>query len=371
MKSFIPYSLIAAALACGFASAQTPTTAYTTPVGYTSVTIDKNADTRVGLPFRQPTVAAAALTETPTANVLTVAGAAFGTYGGTHYVKFTSGLSNGKIYAITTNDATTITIDLNGDTLAAVSTDTFSVSKFWTLKELFDPALSTSDPLTTGNAIVASTGTTVPARRTTLMTPQNGGVGSNLVSQWTYYIAPIAPTLPVPGPLAPHWVRTTSNSTNYDDQQLWPDLSFIIRHPASVTSSTVYVNTGEVDMGTSIITLETKVGATSDNAVALTRPVDVTLSQLNLGGTSAFVSSAGTTVPVRRDLLMVYFGGTPSQNKVSTATYYYDGNASMWRKTTSSTYNANSDVIPAGVGFMIRKYAGTGATSFWTNTPSY
>lgn len=363
MKRSISYLFLAAASLCGLASAQT--TAYTTPVGYNSITIDANADTRVGLPFRQPTVAAAASTDI-TGNVITVAGASFGTYAATHYVKFTSGAAEGKFYAITANTSSTITIDLNGDTQNLPTTgNTFSVNKFWTLKELFDPAAAGATAATTANAIVASATTSLGNRRTQVMVPYNGGTGTNLSSQWIFYVTSIG------SPLTPHWLRTTSTTQIFDDWQLWPDQSFIIRHPASVTGSTTYVCTGEVDMGKSVITLESRVGALSDNHVSLTRPVDTTLNQLNLAGTPAFVSSATTSLGNRRDTLLVYYGGTPGQNKSSTTIYYYDASGSKWRKTSSTTYDAGSDIIPAGAGFMVRKYNSDGSTSFWTNTPNY
>jgi uncharacterized protein (TIGR02597 family) len=360
MKSFIPYSLIAAALSCGFASAQTPTTAYTTPVGYTSVTCLNASDTRVGTPLKAPTVAAAALTATPT-NVLTVAGAAFGTYAGNHYVKFTSGAAIGKVYAITANDATTITIDLAGDTQLAVSGDTFSVTAFWTLATLFDPALSTNDPLTTGNAIVSSAGATAATRRTEILLPDTVTAGINLASSASYYIN------------AGIWKKAGSGATNFNAQQLWPDTSFIIRHPATVTSPTSYVCTGEVDMKSIVIPLATRVGGATekqDNAQALNRPVNVTLNQLNLGGTSAFVSSTGATAATRRDELLVYDNATAAINKSSSATYYFRG--AIWQKAGGGVTDVGNDVIPAGAGILIRKYGTAGGeTAFWLNTPTY
>ena len=47
------YSILAAALACGMA--QGAATAYTTPVGYVSLTIPASADSTVGQPLHRPT----------------------------------------------------------------------------------------------------------------------------------------------------------------------------------------------------------------------------------------------------------------------------------------------------------------------------
>jgi len=360
MKQFIPYSLIAAVLACGLASAQT--TAYTTPVGYVSITCTRGpagSDTRVGLPLRQPTVAAAALTATPSSNILTVSTAAFGAYANTHYVKFTSGPADGKIYAITANDATTITINLNGDILTAVNTNTFSVSKYWTLGELFDPALITGDPLTTGNAIVGSA--SALARKTEVLLPNHVTAGINLAPSSTFYVTPA---------VGGTWRNANGDGLNYNAQILLPDSYFIIRNRSTVTSPTTYVCTGEVDMGNVVIPLNTRAGGTNqkqDVAVALTRPVDVTLDGLGLGGTAAFMSSASALAV--RDVLYVFSNTTIGQNKASSASYFYSGG--MWVKS-GQTGNWGSDIIPAGSGIVIRKYGTTlGATDFWKNTSTY
>ena len=353
---------------CGLASAQT--TAYTTPVGYTSITCPANTDTRVGLPFRQPTVAAAALSAPPSGNVLTVASAAFGTYANTHYVKFTgTGLDSGKIFPITANSATTITIDLNGDTLSAVSGDTFSVTKFWTLSEIFDPTVCKADN-TTGNAIVLST---AAAHKTEVLLPDLVTNGVNLATAGTYYVALTSGVNQWRGPIVP----VTNPSGIYNNLQLWPGTSFIIRNRVTVTFPTTYVCTGEVDMGNEVIHLRALAGLTNkqDTLVALTRPVDVTLDQLALGGTSAFMSTIIASTP--KDALLMYDSTASGQNKATVATYYYYAPAAgspRWIKAGAGNTNdvGATTIIPAGTGFLIRKVGVASATTlFWKNTPSY
>ena len=376
MKRSISYLFLAAASLCGLASAQT--TAYTTPVGYTTVTctagptgsvnpLERNgSDTRVGLPFRQPTVAAAALTETPSSNVLTVTGASFGTdtYKNTHYVKFTSGPASGKVYAITGNTPTTITIDLSGDTMTAISGNTFMVTKFWTLGELFPPASCTSSAATTGTAVVSSTSAVL--RNTDILLPNTtgtgAGVGINLSSIATYFVFNGA------------WRKlSTDLAVSWDVQQLWPDESFLIRHSPRVAASTVYVCTGEVDTGSVVIPLITRNGGVNekqDIPVGLTRPIDVTLDGLHLGGTSAFVTSANMVGSNAKDALLVYNNSTIGQNKSSSGTYYYV--VDKWLKFGGDGTNQGATVIPAGSAILIRKFGTAGGiTSFWSNTPTY
>ena len=70
MKTSISYSLIAAAMACGFANAQT--TAYTTPVGYETLAVAAGVNF-LGVRLQQPVVAAGTVSSI-TATTLTVSG---------------------------------------------------------------------------------------------------------------------------------------------------------------------------------------------------------------------------------------------------------------------------------------------------------
>jgi uncharacterized protein (TIGR02597 family) len=101
----------------------------------------------------------------------------------------------------------------------------------------------------------------------------------------------------------------------------------------------------------------------------LPRPVDTTLNNLNLGGTAAFVTSTSTLAAGRRDQLLVFSNASVGQNKAPATTYYYNGG--IWKKNGAGNTDFGTDIIPAGVGFIIRKYTGTGATANWDNTPAY
>ena len=370
MKTYLPYSLILAAAASGMASGAE--TAYTTPVGYVTQTCLANSDTIVGVPLRLPTVAAAALSSNPSVGatnaVLTVTGATFGAFSGTHYVKFTSGPSAGSMFVITSNDATTITIDRNGATLGAVSGNSFSVTKFWTLAQLFDPSVSTNDPTTTGNAIVLSNTASGGNRRTEVLFADTITAGVNLSASSSYYI------LKGTSPALNTW-RQQGGSTDAGGLQLWPDDYFTIRNPATVTSSTKLTVSGEVDTGNVVIPLFTRVGGATekrDNSKLIMRPVDVTLAGLNLAQTAAFVSSSSASGGNRRDELIVFDNSTAAFNKSAFKTYYFlGGTTNQWRLQGGST-NAGTDVIPAGSGFIVRKYGTVGGeTSLWNNTPTY
>jgi uncharacterized protein (TIGR02597 family) len=349
-------------MAAGVAVAQ-PTTATTTPVGYTSVACLPDSDTVVGLPLRISPSAAGALSSAPTVAggqaTLTVAGATFGPFGGTHYVKFKSGASEGKFFAVVSNTDTQLVVDLNGAVVTAAAADTIEVLKFWTLAELFNPGTSTSDATTTPNAIVASVSTAPAGRRTEVVIPDLAGVGSNLAPNKNFYVH------------AGIWKQVGQGATSFNDYQLWPDTHFIIRNPSAVTAATKYVTTGQVDTHKIVFDLASNASVPQDNYIALTRPVDITLNQLNLGGSSAFVSSTSSSPAGRRDEVLVYNNSVPGLNKSPSANYYYLNGA--WRKVGSAaTLDVGGDIIPAGSGIIVRKFqVAGGATATWTNSPSY
>ncbi|KAB2637827.1 MAG: TIGR02597 family protein [Verrucomicrobia bacterium] len=353
----LTYALILAAAASGLASAQT---AYTTPVGYVTQTILQNSDTYVGLPLHQA-VAYADAASAVTGSVVTITSATPLTasqFAGTYYLKFTSGTALGMWFPVTANTTTTITLNLNGATLSAAAPDTFEVIPFWTLKTLFDPTVSTTDPTTTANAIVASTSTLAGGRRTQLLVPDLVTAGTNLSAASVYYAH------------SGLWKQPGQGNTDFGNTQLWPDTYFILRHPSTVTSNTAYTISGSVDMAAFNVNLATQAATAQDVAVALPRPVDVTLNQLNLGGTTAFMNSTSTLAGGRRDQLLVFDNTVTAQNKSSAAIYYY--HAGLWKQPGQGNTDFGTNTIKAGTGFIIRKYqSGTGATSLWNHTSPY
>jgi uncharacterized protein (TIGR02597 family) len=366
MKTYLSYSFILAAAACSLATGQT---AYTTPVGYVSQTCLPASDTIVGIPIKVATAGAGALSAAPNTSatpgfaIISLSGSpgfTVNSFQNTYYAKFTSGISNGKFYVITANSSSGLTLDLNGDTLAASTGDTVIITKLWTLGELFVPSASTTLAATTGNAIVASTSGIPAGRRTEVLLPDTTTAGINLASSGTFFIYNGA------------WRKVGQPITNsYDTIQLWPDNDFIIRHPSTVTAATTYTASGEVDSTNFVVALTTRAASKQDNFIGLPRPIDVSLNGLALGGTSAFLTSASGIPSGRRDELLVFNNSVASKNKAPSATYFYYNGA--WRKSGSVvTTDFGTSLITSGSGFIIRKYQVTGGpTQFWNNTPSY
>jgi len=357
--------VITALASCGFATAAP---VFTDPVGYVSITCPPKSDTIVGLPLRATSAYIGSLNANPTlasgSATLTLSGSPALTtneFAGAYYVKFkdttpTAAAGDGQWFSITANTANTITVDLNGGAIAAVSGARLEVFKFWTLAELFPPAECTTSPTTTGNAIVATTSTL--SRKTQVLMPDFTTTGINIAPSSIYYVYNKA------------WRKAGQSVANdFGAIQFWPDAYFIIRNPSNVPSATTYTVSGEVELGSFIVPLSTQASIQQDNFIGIPRAVDVTLNQLGLGGTSAFVTTTSTLS--RKDTLLTFNNSATGTNKSASAIYYYYNGA--WRKSGSPVAtNFGSDVIPAGSGFVIRKYqSGNGLTRFWGNVSTY
>lgn len=333
------------------------------PFGFNKVTCLANSDTIVGVPLRKEGSQSSKLASAPLINgdaaTLTLTATNLTPDALTkHYVKFNSGTKDGCFYDITGNTANTVTINLNGDNLTGATTgDAVVIAEYWTLDSLFPPALATTDPTTTGHAIVASTSRFASGRLTEVLLPDLVGVGTNIAPIQTFFIYNGA------------WRKQGQAITSdFGSSILYADTYFIVRHPAAVTSSTTFRCLGEVELGNISIPLSTNAAAYQDNFIALPRPVAVTLDSLALVP-EAFVASTSRFASGRKDELLVFNNIVNAFNKAPDVTYYYFNGA--WRKHGQDyTVDFGLDTIPAGVGFLIRK-APNASTIFWKNPPNY
>lgn len=348
----------------------------TGPFGFNTLVCPANSDTIVGVPLRPNGSRQATLGAAPAVNgdaaTLSIAGTPAYAVNGfvpTWYVKFSSGSKNGRFYTITANDASTLTIKLDGDDLAGVlAGDNILIAQYWTLDSLFPPAGATTawtgtapDAVPNGHAIVASTSTLAGGRRTEILLSDTMGAGTNLTSPAKYYIH------------GGMWKLNNGGGTNRGPTTiLYPDTYFRIRHPVAVTLPTKYRAQGEVEMGSFTIPLSTLATGQGkqDNYVCIPRPVDKTLDGLNLRQSGAFVASTSTLAGGRRDELLVFDNTTALINKSASATYYVHNG--IWKLNNGGSSDRGSVVIPAGAGFIVRKYeTATGASVFWSNTAGY
>lgn len=342
-----------------------------TPVGVVKIPCLQNSDTIVGLPTRQNAAFEGSISAAPDTTtisgsaILTLAGSPGLTtnqFAGDYYVKFknssTPAIGDGQWFTVTANGSATITVNLNGGSIDAVSGADLEVLKFWTLDELFPPSECTTDASTTGNAIAASSSTNSTDRQTELLYPDLISNGINLAASATYFVHDGT------------WKKDGGGDTDFGGTQLWPDVYFTIRNGSNVSAATTYVCIGEVELGDFDLPLSTQTSGRQDNFIGIPRPLNITFDELNLGGSSAFVTSTSDQPTGRKDQILVFDNTQAALNKSSSETYFYYSGA--WRKVSNTSVDSGGDIIPKGAGFIIRKAPTVdGATHIWKNTPSY
>jgi len=137
MKSLLSYSLLAATMAVGVASAQN--TATTKPVGYVTETLKAGQFNLVGLTVQQPQTSAGALTAVAAGGVSdsTANFTSTLTAGQTYVLKITSGTAAGTIQEVTSWSATQLNTTVNLSTVGVVTGDKYQIRKAATLSDVF------------------------------------------------------------------------------------------------------------------------------------------------------------------------------------------------------------------------------------------
>ncbi len=333
---------------------QAQTTATTDPVGFMTIDLPVGSDTIVAAPLSKAPVFQGAVTSL-NGFVVTVTGATFGDLTTSpHYVQATTGSQAGMIFDVASNTTDTITLVDNGVTPAGLSAGaTFKVIPYWTLGSLFP---STDQ----GVSFTPSTGTLIPQRRTQLLFPNVTGTGINRAPSTGYFF--VTNTF---------WRSTASGSVNADATPILPDSYFIVRNPTNAASGLKLTVAGSVNTGPMAVQLDRLGTAPNDNYVSLGRAMDITLNNLGLITSGAFTPSTGTAIPQRRDQLLIFNNAATGFNKAPSTSYYYVTNSgtNSWLSTATGTNDVGTNVIPAAVGYVIRKAANVDTNSqFWTNT---
>ncbi len=346
----LPYLLFGALVLAGNAFGQT--TATTTPVGFITNTCKSGSDTYISPGLNQAVAFSSSVLTLPATNQIQVTGAPAWTanqFAGAYFVKFTSGAKAGAYFVITSNTSDTLTVNLSADSITtALASDTVQIFPFWTLSSLFPIGNS---------AITQSLGTSGLQRRTQVLFPDITNAGTNLAATGIYYQTSTG------------WKDALNNNAVADNIVIPPDSYIIIRNRAA-DADTTFTAVGLVDLTPLVSELVTTSTAAQDNSIALNRPVDVALKNLNLISSNGFVASNGTGGLARRDLILTFDNTIADTNKPANHIYYYDSTSpGNWKDALDSNRISDDDVIKAGTGFIIRKYrTGNGATAFWTNT---
>jgi len=338
MKRFIPYSLIAAALACGLASAQT--TAYTTPVGYTSQTLTANSYSLLGLNVLTPTLVQGTITSVAFAGtapndttVVTVTGGNFTSVlpaGRTCIFESLSAPQAGTVQDFTTWNATTLTLP---GTLTGL-TGSYRVRVAPTLEEVFGLGTVAADSVLIGASLGATNADKV-------------WIPDGLGGYTKYYIKTNSP---VPGP------GNTRQYYNAVTNVYSPNVPLVYVDGVLVekkgTANTLVIS-GEVKT-----TGSNTVVVLGFNPIGVTPPVGLTLFT---SGLQADIASAGLG-PTNADIVWIPTGpGTYNKYWVKT------GAGAGWHTTVTGTTDAGVAVdVPMTPGIFIQRKSAVGTPKLIT-----
>jgi uncharacterized protein (TIGR02597 family) len=347
-------------------------TATTDPVGFITVNAAGNSDSYTFIPFkRTPEYAGAVLTPNGVAgSVITIAGTpnftanqfvyVAGTQPKKYYVLLTSGPKVGMFYTITANGTNTLTLDPAGDDISGVSGATLNVIPYDTLGSIFPG----------GQGVNGSSTHSVGARQTEILIPDNSTPGIDLASAKSYYY--YTGTAGV----GPGWRLAGAIGALANDEILYPDTPFIVRHNVATGTSVTFM--GTVHMGTLTTPVGTiSAGVDQDVPVSLPIAANLTLAQTKLFESGAFAGSANHSVGSRQDQLLIWDNTIAGKDKAADRSYYYytgtAGNGPGWRLAGDiGTVRNNEVVFTSATGIAIRKKAtGTSAGAIWSVKPPY
>ena len=358
----LTYSLILAAAASGLAFGAPPTTAYTTPVGYVTLTVPANSDTTIAPPLERATVYAAASTS--------IAGDVIGATGLTDsafttpacYLQVTSGALAGNRYTISANTATSITVSVPSgtlETLGFASGNQYKVVPFWTLNTLFPSG--------------AGLGTTndVGAPSSYVMFSDNAGTGVNRSSAKLYFYCTGDTANLQP---AGWYDNDDAYGLSVGDPVLDLGRMYTIRNIDVATNVTV---SGTVPDAAPKISVAVTTDF-NDNYLTSPFPVDVSLEDSGLQSAMQGTSDVGTIIEV----LFVFDDTAPGINKSASKVYFYcTGDTANLQPAgwydNDDAYGpaldpATNKIIKAGRCFVIRKAAyGSAGKIPWTTALPY
>lgn len=315
----LSYSILAAALACGLASAQT--TAYTTPVGYVSLgntaadNLPNDTDILVSIPLVQPTEWAGVVASV-SGQTITMQGTPGWTEdqwvpvsGVPYVITGSSGDANGLTALIFSNDAGSLDVDPTSDISSLVATDTVVIRKATTLSNML-----AGNTLPSGLEIQLQTGLDV-------------GINLAFGRVYTYFGT---------------WFD--SSFGNAENVVIYPGESFLIRNTTGSSVPSLVVS-GTVPTENARMSIVGQSGTQQDNPIGYTSPVGETLAEAGL------VGAVG-------DELLIYDNTELGINKASSAVYTSFGTASWF----DGSFNDVKDTltIGGGVGFKYRRIADVG-----------
>lgn len=330
----------------------------TDPVGSITISCLANSDTYVGIPFTRPAEFNGTINTISSnpANTLTVNGVpgwlpnqfvyAAGSQSKHYYVLLGDGgipyAKEGHVFAVTSNGSNTLTVDSTTEDLSGVTADTrLTIIPYWTPAAIF--------PASDAGVSFTATGSP-PTYQTLLRIPNYSAPGINQPYAAEYYFNNGAWRLVADG---------LNNPPDRGDDRLLPNGYFVVRN-ANGAPSRALRSLGSVLMKRIALRLLAAPASKQDNAVAMIRPVGVSLDATGLAPIdNSFLQN---------DQLLLFNNRQAQFNKRPYRTYTYNDG---WRLGSDAVTDHGKDVIPAGSAMILRKAASPASSVFWINPPTY
>jgi len=352
-KLLIPFGVALCLHSPSLALAQTSLT--TDPVGFTTTSCLAQSDTFVSMPFTRPSEFTGTV-QSAGGNMLTINGTpgwtnnqfvyAAGLQPKHYYVLIGNGGATnpkeGHFYQITGNGSNTLSLDTTFDNLTGIVASTqVTIIPYWTVATIF-PA---------SDAGISFTPTSSPPTYQTLLRfPSYSTPGINQPYAAEYYFNNGAWRLVSDG---------FNNPPDHGDDPLLPAGYFVVRN-ANTAPTLPLRALGSVLMKKVAVPLFTSHTGKQDNAVAMIRPVDISLDATGLAPIdNSFVQN---------DQLLLFNNARRQLDKHAYRVYTYNDG---WRLASDPAVDHGKDVIPAGSAMIVRKAVSLDSPVFWTNSPTY
>lgn len=326
-----------------------PQVVYSSIVGAVSLTVPASSDLYLTPSFSNSAVFRGEITSASTESV-GFSGVDFGlgAYASGYFLLVEEGTLAGRMFEITANTATTLTLVDDDSELAAAATFVASVIPALTLGEMFPGGLGGKVEINPGNPDLI------------LFSNDNTAGVEGFAPEAFYYYGDIGGT--------PGWRKVGSPlDQSHDDDALTLGEGFVVRNNSGADIS--FFLFGEVLTSSVRVPIYSKASGSTDNLVGAPRPLSIALSELGLsdGGVVEQTTDANEV----KDTVRVFLNAGSGTNKAPDAEYCYytDG----WRKVVAGAVVLgegpfDADLVPASAAIVVRKRATVeDQTVFWTN----
>ncbi|MDQ8197547.1 TIGR02597 family protein [Pelagicoccus enzymogenes] len=328
---------------------------YSSIIGAVSMTAPAGSDLYLTPSFNNSAVFRSDVTSAAAGSV-TFSGASFDVdaYAGGHHLLVEEGTLAGRIFEITANTATSLTISDPDSELAAAADQLASIIPALTLGEMFPNGLGGKVEANPGNPDLI------------LFSNDNSAGVEGFAPESIYYYGDIAKNESDEIVSQPGWRKVGAPLWESHDSAVLPvGEGFVVRNNSGMDAS--FFLFGEVMVSQVQIPISSKSAGSTDNLVGVPRPLAIAIGDMGLDS----VVSLTTAPDAVKDTVRIYpadAGKNPSPSVVYCL--YSDG----WRAVENGAVVTTGDVldgalVPAASAVVIRKVATTeDEVVYWTNT---